>query len=151
MEESPSFCDSFARQVIAVSEQEITDAKAMIDRDGIGCKPPSATTVAGIRKLVAASFIRREESIAAAGPGHLSKDPDYVSHYHRGTLFLGSNTKDRITESQPIKGGVSQRSGPGGRVQERNSRAVAAHKFVSSGRISKSSFVWSSKMSFAPQ
>jgi hypothetical protein len=36
--------------------------------------------------------------------GHLLKDPDYVSDYHRGTLSLGLNTKDRKTESQPIKG-----------------------------------------------
>jgi len=91
-------------QVIAVSEQEIADAKAMIGRDGIGCEPASATTVAGIRKLVALGFIRREESIVAVLTGHLLKDPDYVSHYHRGTLSLGLNAKDRKTESQPIKG-----------------------------------------------
>jgi len=91
-------------QVIAVSEQEIADAKAMIGRDGIGCEPASATTVAGIRKLVAAGFIRREESIVAVLTGHLLKDPDYVSHYHRGTLSLEPGTKDGTTESQPIKG-----------------------------------------------
>jgi threonine synthase len=91
-------------QVIAVGEQEIADAKAMIGRDGIGCEPASATTVAGIRKLVAARFIGREESVVAVLTGHLLKDPDYVSHYHRGTLSLASDTKDRQTESQPIKG-----------------------------------------------
>jgi threonine synthase len=91
-------------QVIAVSEEQIADAKAMIGRDGIGCEPASATTVAGIRKLVAAGFIRREESIVAVLTGHLLKDPDYVSHYHRGTLSLEPGTKDGTTESQPIKG-----------------------------------------------
>ena len=45
-------------QVITVSEQEIADAKAMIGRDGVGCEPASATTVAGIRKLAGAGFIR---------------------------------------------------------------------------------------------
>ena len=45
-------------EVISVSEQEIADAKAMIGRDGIGCEPGSATTVAGIKKLVAAGKIR---------------------------------------------------------------------------------------------
>ena len=44
-------------KIIAVSEQEIADAKAMIGRDGIGCEPASATTVAGIKKLVAAGHI----------------------------------------------------------------------------------------------
>ena len=91
-------------QVITVNEQEIADAKAMIGRDGIGCEPASATTVAGIRKLAATGFIRREESIVAVLTGHLLKDPDYVSHYHRGTLSLGAETKDRKSESQPIKG-----------------------------------------------
>jgi threonine synthase len=91
-------------QVIPVSEQEIADAKAMIGRDGIGCEPASATTVAGIRKLAAAGFIRREESIVAVLTGHLLKDPAYVSCYHRGTLSLGPDPKDRGTASQPIKG-----------------------------------------------
>lgn len=75
-------------QIISVSEQEIADAKAMIGRDGIGCEPASATTVAGIRKLVAAGHIRPEESVVAVLTGHVLKDPDYVSQYHRGTLAL---------------------------------------------------------------
>ena len=45
--------------VITVTEQEIADAKAVIGRDGIGCEPASATTVAGIRKLVAMVGLRR--------------------------------------------------------------------------------------------
>jgi threonine synthase len=92
-------------QVIAVSEREIADAKAMVGRDGIGCEPASATTVAGIRKLRAAGFIRRDESIVAVLTGHLLKDPDYVSHYHLGTLSLGPDTKDYSSEPQPIRGG----------------------------------------------
>ena len=74
--------------IISVSEQEIADAKAMIGRDGVGCEPASATTVAGIRKLVAAGHIRRDESVVAVLTGHVLKDPDYVSQYHRGTLAL---------------------------------------------------------------
>ena len=74
-------------QVITVSEQEIADAKAMVGREGIGCEPASATTVAGIRKLVASGHIAPEESVVAVLTGHVLKDPDYVSHYHRGTLL----------------------------------------------------------------
>ena len=77
-------------QVIAVSEQEIADAKAMVGRDGVGCEPASATTVAGIRRLAAAGHIRRGESVVAVLTGHVLKDPDYVSNYHRGTLALDS-------------------------------------------------------------
>src|SRR6202142_1298707 len=77
-------------QVISVSEQQIADAKAMIGRDGIGCEPASATTVAGIRKLVTAGTIQPEEEGFAVLTGHVFKDPDYVNQYHRGTLSLDS-------------------------------------------------------------
>src|ERR1700693_1091901 len=84
-------------QVLTVSEQEIADAKAMVARDGIGCEPASATTVAGIRKLTATGHIRREESVVAILTGHMLKDPDYVNQYHRGTLPLGSTTHGPAT------------------------------------------------------
>ncbi len=74
--------------ILSVSEQEIADAKAMIGRDGIGCEPASATTVAGIKKLVAAGRIRPGETVVAVLTGHVLKDPDYVSQYHRGVLSL---------------------------------------------------------------
>jgi threonine synthase len=86
-------------QVVRVSEQEIADAKAMIGRDGIGCEPASATTVAGIRKLVAAGAIQPEESVFAVLTGHVLKDPDYVSRYHRGTLSI-----DTAKGPEPIEG-----------------------------------------------
>jgi threonine synthase len=91
-------------QVTTVGEQEIADAKAMIGRDGVGCEPASATTVAGIRKLAGAGFIRRGESVIAVLTGHLLKDPDYVSQYHRGTLSLNLGTTQRKAESKLIKG-----------------------------------------------
>lgn len=72
--------------VITVTEQEIADAKAMIGRDGIGCEPASATTVAGIRKLVADSAIKDNETVVAVLTGHLLKDTEYVMQYHGGTL-----------------------------------------------------------------
>jgi threonine synthase len=80
-------------QIITVSEEEIADAKAMIGRDGIGCEPASATTVAGIKKLLAAGHIRRDEDVVAVLTGHILKDPDYAGNYHRGTLSLGAGEK----------------------------------------------------------
>jgi threonine synthase len=80
-------------QILAVSEQEIADAKAVIGRDGIGCEPASATTLAGIRKLVRSKAIGRDESVVAILTGHVLKDPDYVNNYHRGTLALPSGEK----------------------------------------------------------
>jgi threonine synthase len=69
-----------------VSEQEIADAKAIIGRDGIGCEPASAVTLAGIKKLVAAGEIKPTEDVVAILTGHLLKDPDYTVAYHSGTL-----------------------------------------------------------------
>jgi threonine synthase len=76
--------------VLAVSEGEIADAKAIIGRDGIGCEPASATTIAGIRQMVKLANIGRADSIVAVLTGHILKDPDYVSRYHHGTLSLPS-------------------------------------------------------------
>jgi threonine synthase len=69
--------------VITVTEQEIADAKAVIGRDGIGCEPASATTVAGIRKLA----IKEDETVVAVLTGHLLKDTDYVMKYHSQSLI----------------------------------------------------------------
>jgi threonine synthase len=88
--------------IITVSEQEIADAKASIGRDGIGCEPASATTVAGTRKLTAAGKIQAGESVVAVLTGHVLKDPDYVSHYHRGTLAFESVTTKGTTKTVQI-------------------------------------------------
>jgi threonine synthase len=90
--------------IVSVSEQEIADAKAIIGRDGIGCEPASATSVAGIRKLVAAGKIHAGESVVAVLTGHVLKDPDYVSHYHRGTLWFESVTEQGSTKTVQISG-----------------------------------------------
>jgi threonine synthase len=83
-------------RVITVTEQEIADAKAMIGRDGIGCEPASATTVAGIRKLVADGVIKRDETVVAVLTGHILKDTDYVIKYHNQTLTAPVGDTDRI-------------------------------------------------------
>lgn len=82
-------------EILSVSEQEIADAKAIIGRDGIGCEPASATTVAGIRKMVADGHIRGGERVVAVLTGHVLKDPDYVSQYHRGTLSIDVDGKGK--------------------------------------------------------
>jgi threonine synthase len=66
MEWTRGWCD-------VVSEQEIADAKAMIGRDGVGCEPASATTVAGIKKLIQTKEIDRMRCGAIALTGSLLK------------------------------------------------------------------------------
>jgi threonine synthase len=68
--------------VMDVTDEEIGDAKRVIGRDGIGCEPASATTLAGIRKLVSEGTIDREATIAAVLTGHALKDTDYIIKTH---------------------------------------------------------------------
>ncbi len=71
--------------VMDVTDEEIGEAKAMIGRDGIGCEPASATTLAGIRKLRAAGKLDRDVWIVAVLTGHALKDTDYISKQHERT------------------------------------------------------------------
>jgi threonine synthase len=64
--------------VMDVTDEEIGEAKAMIGRDGIGCEPASATTLAGIRKLTAAGKLKRDAQVVAVLTGHVLKDTDYI-------------------------------------------------------------------------
>lgn len=83
-------------EVEHVNEQEIADAKAIIGRDGIGCEPASAVTLAGIKKLVAAGTIQPGEDVVAILTGHVLKDPDYTVNYHRGTLHYTDKSGQHI-------------------------------------------------------
>ncbi len=69
-----------------VSDQEIMDAKAMVDRCGIGCEPASAASVAGARKLVEMGVIDPGEEIVCILTGNLLKDPELTVKYHRGEI-----------------------------------------------------------------
>jgi threonine synthase len=70
--------------VIQVTDDEIMDAKAMVDRVGIGCEPASAAAVAGVRQLVAAGTIRPEQTVVSVLTGNLLKDPGATVDYHTG-------------------------------------------------------------------
>lgn len=89
-------------RVLSVSEQEIADAKAIIGRDGIGCEPASATTVAGIKRLVKDRIIQPGETVVAILTGHLLKDTDYVVNYHTDSLSLSGYGE--LEEKQRIAG-----------------------------------------------
>ena len=64
--------------VMDVTDEEIGEAKSQIGRDGIGCEPASATTLAGIQKLAASGELDRDAVIAAVLTGHALKDTDYI-------------------------------------------------------------------------
>ncbi len=69
-----------------VSDQQIMDAKAVIDGAGIGCEPASACSLAGTRKLVERGIIKRGDSVLGVLTGHVLKDPEATIAYHAGQL-----------------------------------------------------------------
>jgi threonine synthase len=69
-----------------VTDQEIMDAKALIDSAGIGCEPASACSLAGARKLVEQGVIQPGETVVGVLTGHLLKDPDAIINYHTDAL-----------------------------------------------------------------
>lgn len=71
--------------VTAVSDQEILDAKAWVAREGLGCEPASAASVAGLRKLVGKGTIDRDARVVCVLTGHQLKDPHATVAYHSAT------------------------------------------------------------------
>ncbi|GAB1810409.1 threonine synthase [Priestia megaterium] len=66
----------------SVSDTEILNAKAIIDRSGIGCEPASAATVAGLKKLVNEKKIDKDETALCILTGNILKDTDALKEYH---------------------------------------------------------------------
>ena len=80
LRETGGFCEQ-------VTEAEIALAKAEIGREGIGCEPASAVTLAGLKKLVHQGKVHASESVVLLLTGHTLKDSDYTIDFHRRTLL----------------------------------------------------------------
>ncbi|HEX3549351.1 MAG TPA: threonine synthase [Candidatus Elarobacter sp.] len=68
--------------VLSVSDAEIAEARAVIGRDGVGCEPASAASLAGLRALVANGTIPRDADVVCVLTGHVLKDTAYAANYH---------------------------------------------------------------------
>ena len=69
--------------VIAVPDDDILEAKAVVDGAGIGCEPASAAAIAGTRRLARDGVLKSGERVVAILTGHVLKDPASVTHYHQ--------------------------------------------------------------------
>ncbi len=102
-----------------VSDQQIMDAKALIDATGIGCEPASACSLAGTRKLVQNGVIQPGEIVVGILTGHVLKDPDAIIGYHSATLEDLDSTyanpmhsaEPSIEEIKRILSGVKEMAG----------------------------------------
>ena len=69
-----------------VNDNEILNAKAIIDASGIGCEPASAASLAGVRKLRDMGIIAEDDEVVGILTGNLLKDPDNTVQYHIGKI-----------------------------------------------------------------
>ena len=60
----------------SVSDEQIFEAKAALAKDGVGCEPASAASVAGIQKLVQSGKVENGADVVAVLTGHQLKDPE---------------------------------------------------------------------------
>jgi threonine synthase len=65
----------------SVTDEEIFEAKTILADDGVGCEPASASTVAGVRKLVRAGKIERHADVVVVLTGNQLKDTEYVMRH----------------------------------------------------------------------
>ncbi|HEY4440809.1 MAG TPA: threonine synthase [Candidatus Elarobacter sp.] len=68
--------------VLAVDDAAIAEARAVIGRDGVGCEPASAASLAGLRRLVEEGTVARDADVVCVLTGHVLKDTAYATRYH---------------------------------------------------------------------
>ncbi|BDE06454.1 threonine synthase [Vulcanimicrobium alpinum] len=83
--------------VLDVEDAAIADARAVIGRDGVGCEPASAASLAGLRRLVAEGAVAADADIVCVLTGHVLKDTAYATRYHESGARY-ANTIVRGTE-----------------------------------------------------
>jgi threonine synthase len=68
--------------VLAVTDEQILEAKAAVDASGVGCEPASSASVAGARELARRGTIAPGARVVAVLTGHVLKDPGMLLEYH---------------------------------------------------------------------
>lgn len=80
-----------------VSDQEIIEAqKNLAKLEGIGVEPASASSVAGLRKLVELGEVDRDELVVCVTTGHLLKDPEEVLKVCESPIEVEANIEEVI-------------------------------------------------------
>ncbi len=82
-----------------VSDNEILDAKAIIDASGVGCEPASAASLAGTRKLRDMGIIASDDQVVCILTGNLLKDPSTTVNYHIEGVSARYSNKPVVVES----------------------------------------------------
>lgn len=77
--------------VDSVTEDEIMESKALLDREGVGAEPASCVTLAGLLKLRRAADIRPDESVVCVLTGHFLKDQATTLDFHEQSNSVLAN------------------------------------------------------------
>lgn len=97
--------------VITVTDDEIIDAKVVIDASGVGCEPASAASVAGVRQLVQSGVIKASDRVVAVLTGHVLKDPGILVELHQERAdFAAANRPVEIEPTVQAVADILRRS-----------------------------------------
>lgn len=88
--------------VIAVSDAEIADARAIVGLDGIGCEPASAASLAGLRVLLARGIVGPDDDVVLVLTGHMLKDTAYAAAYHQSDAAF-ANQIVRVADAEAAR------------------------------------------------
>jgi threonine synthase len=82
--------------VTEADDAAIAEARAVIGRDGIGCEPASAASLAGLKRLVDEGVVARDSDVVCVLTGHVLKDSAYATRYHEsGMRFANAIVRGR--------------------------------------------------------
>lgn len=77
--------------VDSVTDDEIMEAKALLDSEGVGAEPASCATLAGLLKLRRAADIKPHESVVCVLTGHFLKDQAATLNFHEQSSSVLAN------------------------------------------------------------
>lgn len=94
--------DASAGTVLAVDDDAIADARAIVGRDGVGCEPASAASLAGLRELVARGTIAPDADVVMVLTGGVLKDGAYAARYHASEAAFANRIVRDATPDEVI-------------------------------------------------
>ena len=86
-----------------VTEEEVMDAKAVVDSSGIPICPNSAAAMAGLKKLVNNNIIKKDEKVVAIMTAHGGKFSKSIIDYHKGNHKFSNKTKSLPAELEAVE------------------------------------------------
>jgi threonine synthase len=83
--------------VLDVSDEAIADARAIVGRDGVGCEPASAASLAGLCALRDQGTVARDADVVLVLTGHVLKDGAYAAAYHKSGAHYANPIRNAPT------------------------------------------------------